>query len=180
MLGEHLFSIIDAAELKTAAFDEAELPQRIARLAEEGFVSVKYADGAEYCLGATREGKALVREVQEERERRKQEEADKLRREADGHRQEALESQAQESATDVPEAESAAHDEQSADGGNAPACEDKPSLSTRDKSGAKQAPVAVPTEAKRLLSTWAAAFFGALLGGGIVGLVMYILHVTLQ
>ena len=33
---------------------------------------------------------------------------------------------------------------------------------------------------KTVLYVWLAAFLGALLGGGIVGLVMYILHVTLH
>ena len=156
LLGEGAFSILDVAELCPEGLPTAELDTMVSTLADEGYLVVKYADQGEYCLGSTPQGRALVAEVKAERERRSRPQAAVRPLEPTPIEAAADDVVAEESA--VAPVDSAAEDE-------------------TDGRPAVQAP---SIEGKTVLLVWLAAFLGALLGGGIVGLVMYLLHVGLH
>ena len=72
LCGERPFLILDAEEACPVGMKVEDLADTVKTLEGEGFVAVKYADKGEYCLGVTKEGRSLVLEVRDERERRKQ------------------------------------------------------------------------------------------------------------
>ena len=165
--GERPFLILDADEACAEGVLADELQGLVSALADEGFVALKYAENGEYCLGVTVQGRSLVNEVRAERERRKQ--VAQAKAEAE------VAAKAEANAEGAACAAAVAEDHTDGQAPTVPAEGDvprqiEPSLPAASHVG----------ETKTLLIVWLAAFLGALLGGGIVGLVMYILHVILQ
>jgi len=183
-----------------------DLQKTVDALEGDGFLSIKYADKDEYCLGLTKEGRSLVLEVRAERERRKaaaeeaaradaerkeaERKAEEERLERDRREREAREAAARE--RKKREEEKAIAREEIEEDDIEPALDYPLTVGADEIKG--QAPVAqkegnVPqesapkapiSETRIVLYVWLAAFLGALLGGGIVGLVMYVLHVVLK
>lgn len=244
LAGDRPFVILEAEEMRGDAVKEDELAASVESLAGEGYVAVKYADKDEYCLGVTAQGRALVVEVRDERERRKQaaeeakkaeaarkeaerkaaverKRAEEARLKAEKEKKEAEEKAAREKEKlerELREARQALEEERNEKeatvfGENeqktaerevaadrtvalrAPAeakpADQKGQAPQQTDSSEKEGDVVrenLPTaqntgvnkEGKTALLVWLAAFFGALLGGGVVGLVMYILHITLK
>lgn len=201
-----------------SGWNREELDKALTTLTDDGYVQVKYADYAEYCLGLTPQGRSLVADVRVERERRAQATADaaeamrdcmaalqelKTQREALAQERETLraamrqerermqnggdvpaqvdadtaQSAADESALDTAESEPTDGTEStSADGAQGADSAVKPSVSLRTAPAAKGKQGFVGHWGKVALLVWLAAFFGALLGGGIVGLVIYLIY----
>lgn len=180
LVGAHNLLILDAADLPTKGVDTEEVPALLEVLVHGGYLTLKYADRSEYCLGLTPQGRALVMEVRQERDRRlAAEKALEVSRARQAQRLQIAEAErvaeravAEESREgDVTLSEEAASEE----------------VASEVAQEAPTVPVVAPVRVddarfsrKLILCAWLSAFCGALLGGGLVGLIMYILHVTLH
>lgn len=189
--GDTPFVILDADEACPSTLTREDLPALVDTLSGDGYIQLKYADEGEYCLGVTAQGKSLVHSVREERERRRaadlevkreeeaRQEAERLARRARREKEQldaqvAAMRQALTDANIEPPVLEAPPVEDDAD-------EDKPlPISPDEIETSHVAPAPATVGGKTVLYVWLAAFLGALLGGGIVGLVMYVLHVTLH
>jgi hypothetical protein len=164
--------------LCTDAIDESALAGAVDALQTEGYLVVKYADSHEYCLGATPQGRSLVAEVRAERARR--EKAAEEARQAEVSRQRAEAAMRQQSLEAKQGADGSLPDQEgAADQADVLAPNALTEESAVPASQQTPSPSVITREGKMVLFMWLAAFFGALLGGGIVGLVMYLLHITL-